>query len=138
MLVRTYVSNSEIEGIGIFAEEPIRAGSLIWRTDPKFDINFTREDIDQLEPHMRFFVLRYSYPHMTIPGIWVLESDNGRFMNHSETPNTDFTRLEEGYAIRDIAVGEEITCNYFEFDSNFHGWFPSMSQFAEGNIHAHP
>ena len=42
----------------------------------------------------------------------VLSSDDDRFTNHSNDPNT----LEEGgyesYAIRDIQAGEEITWNY--------------------------
>jgi uncharacterized protein len=136
MLVQTVLSSSDIEGIGIFAAEPIQAGAVIWTADSKFDVHFTKDEMDQLPAHMRHFVIRYSYPHMTMPGIWVLESDNGRFMNHSETPNTDFTGLEEGFAIRDIAVGEEITCNYYEFDSTFRGWFPAMTQAMNGEARA--
>jgi SET domain-containing protein len=56
---------------------------------------------------------------MTREGITVLEFDNGRFMNHSDAPNTDFTDPDTGWAIRDIAAGEEITCNYRDFDPSF-------------------
>ncbi len=138
MLVRTYLSTSAIEGIGIFAAEPIKAGDMIWRLEPKFDVLFTQAEIEELPPHMRDFVERYFYPHMRKPGVWILEADNGRFMNHSETPNTDFTGLEEGYAITDIAAGEEITCNYYEFDPSFQGWFPSVTQAANGEARSHP
>ena len=138
MLVRTYLSNSTIEGVGIFAAEPVKAGDVIWRLEPKFDIFLTEPEIEDLPSHMQDFIARYSYPHMTRAGILVLEADNGRFMNHSETPNTDFTGFEQGYAIRDIAAGEEITCNYYEFDPTFQGWFPSMAKGANGEAHAHP
>ena len=104
MLVRTFLSNSAIEGVGIFAAEPIKAGDVIWRLEPKFDVFFTESDIEELPPHMQDFIAKYSYPHMRKTGIWVLEADNGRFMNHSEAPNTDFTGFEEGFAIRDIAA----------------------------------
>ncbi len=137
MLVRTYLSNSAIEGIGIFAGEPIKAGDLIWRLEPKFDICFSESDIETLPPHMQDFIARYLYPHLHKPGVWVLESDNGRFMNHSESPNTDFTQVEEGFAIRDIAAGEEITCNYYEFDRTFQGWFPSIVTAANGDMRTH-
>jgi SET domain-containing protein len=40
-------------------------------------------------------------------------------MNHSGSPNTDFTKPDMAWAIRDIAEGEEITCNYAEFDPSF-------------------
>lgn len=59
------------------------------------------------------------YPHMTRQGFTVLEFDNGRFMNHSPAPNTDFRDPETGWAVRDIAAGEEITCDYGEFDPGF-------------------
>jgi uncharacterized protein len=136
MLVQTFLSSSDIEGIGIFAAEPIKAGTLIWRVDPKFDVHFSQDEVDQLPAHMQEFIMRYGYPHMTKSGILVLESDNGRFMNHCEEPNTDFTRFEAGYAIKDIAVGEEITCNYYEFDSSFRGWFPTVKQATNGEAHA--
>ena len=48
----------------------------------------------------------------------VLESDEGRFMNHSPSPNTDFAGMNEGYALVDIPAGTEITCNYAEFDDD--------------------
>ncbi|KAI95883.1 SET domain-containing protein [Rhodomicrobium vannielii ATCC 17100] len=137
MLVRTYLSNSAIEGVGIYAAEPIKKGDVIWRLEPKFDVFFTEADIEELPSHMQDFIQRYSYPHMQKKGIWVLESDNGRFMNHSEAPNTDFTDAELGYAICDIAAGEEITCNYHEFDSSFQGWFPTLTK-VNGDAHSHP
>jgi uncharacterized protein len=136
MLVQTFLSSSDIEGIGIFAAEPIKAGTQIWRTDPKFDVHFSQDEVDQLPAHMQEFITRYSYPHMMLPGILVLESDNGRFMNHNENPNTDFTRCEIGYAIQDIAAGEEITCNYYEFDPTFTGWFPAGKPLTNGEAHA--
>jgi SET domain-containing protein len=138
LLVRTYLSNSAIEGVGIFAAEPIKAGDVIWRLEPKFDVFLSEADIEGLPPHMQDFVAKYSYPHMRKPGIWILEADNGRFMNHSETPNTDFTGFEEGFATRDIAAGEEIVCNYHEFDPTFAGWFPTVTQAGNGSGHAHP
>ena len=45
----------------------------------------------------------------------LLEIDNARYMNHSKTPNTDFSDPEIGLAIKDIAVGEEITTDYGEY-----------------------
>jgi hypothetical protein len=65
---------------------------------------------------------------MTREGFVVLELDNGRFMNHSLQPNTDFTRPDVGYATADIHPGEELTCNYFDFDRTFTGFdAPAMA-----------
>ena len=68
---------------------------------------------------MHDYIARYSYPHLEMPGVVVVDSDNGRFMNHSMQPNTDFRVFDKGYALVDIAAGEEITCNYHEFDPGF-------------------
>ena len=119
MIVPTYVGPSTIEGVGVFAAEPVRAGTPIWRLDERLDLLLATDEVERLDPLQRTFLERYGYPHMTREGIVVLEFDNGRFMNHSPAPNTDFTDPETGWAIRDIAAGEEITWDYSEFDPTF-------------------
>jgi hypothetical protein len=71
---------------------------------------------------MHDFVARYSYPHLEIGDVRIVDCDDGKFMNHSDQPNTDFTVFDKGFALTDIAVGEEITCNYYEFDPGFRGF----------------
>ena len=122
LTVSTYVAPSAIEGIGVFAGEYIERGRLLWSLNTKFDIFVRREEILALAPHMQDFVARYSYPHLEIDGVRIVDCDDGKFMNHSERPNTDFRVFDKGYAIVDIAAGEEITCNYFEFDPEFRGF----------------
>jgi SET domain-containing protein len=116
MTVPTYVGPSAIEGIGIFAAAPIRAGQVIWVLEERFDLLLSASDLALLNELQRGFVARYGYRHMTKPEFVVLEYDNGRFMNHCNRPNTDFRAPETGYALRDIAEGEELTCDYAEFD----------------------
>jgi SET domain-containing protein len=113
MLVRAYAAASAIEGLGVFAGEFIPKGTKLF---------FTREEYDALATHMQDFVDCYSYPHLERPGIRIVDCDHGKFMNHSERPNTDFTVFDSGYALADIQKGEEITCNYFEFDPTFTGF----------------
>ena len=119
LIVPTYVGPSAIEGVGVFAVEAIASGTPIWSLEEGLDLMLDDAQLERLSPLQRDFIERYGYPHMTRPGITVLEFDNGRFMNHSDTPNTDFTTPELGWAIRDIAAGEELTCNYAEFDPGF-------------------
>lgn len=119
MLVSTYVGPSGIEGVGIFAEEAIKAGTLIWELDEGFDMIVPRDKLDSVPEHLVTFFERYAYPLHTAPDKLVLEFDHGRFMNHQEQPNTDFLEVVKGYALRDIAAGEELTCNYSEFDPGF-------------------
>jgi uncharacterized protein len=123
LLISTYVAQSPIEGIGVFAAESLTRGQLIWALNPKFDVFLEERDLEGLPPHMREYIARYGYPHVEMPGVIVMDSDNGRFMNHSLTPNTDFRLFEKGYALADIAAGEELTCNYYEIDPTFNGDF---------------
>ena len=119
MLIATYVAPSAIEGVGIFAEEPIGAGRLIWRLDPTLDRLIARQELGGLCSVFRDFVERYSYPYPHDPELLIVELDNGRFMNHSDEPNTIFSDPDAGFTRRDIEAGEELTCNYAEFDPGF-------------------
>lgn len=119
LLVRTYVAASAIEGVGVFAAEPIRAGTSIWRLEPGFDRLVAQADYEAAAPVLRELLDRYAYPSPDQPGFIVYEVDNGRFMNHAAEPNTDFSVPTGGTARRDIAAGEELTCDYGEFYGEF-------------------
>ena len=119
MLVPTYVAPSQIEGVGVFAEEAIPAGTLIWQLEPQLDRLIAAADVPGLPPVLQRFVERYSYPYPHDPSLLIVEVDNGRFMNHSNAPNTVFSDPDAGFTLRDIAAGEELTCNYVEFDPGF-------------------
>jgi len=140
LLISTYVGQSPIEGLGVFSSEYVPCGNLIWSLNPKFDIFIHESELGALPPNMQSFIARYSYPHLEMPGVRVVDVDNGKFMNHSLTPNTDFRLFDKGYALADIAPGDEITCNYHEFDPNFVGFMPQIAAATlEATLHAtHP
>ena len=94
--------------VGVFAVDFIPAGTPIWALDERFDKVFTEEEVAGFPKNIQDYFTRYGYPHMERDGFVVLELDNGRFMNHSTEPNTDFTRPDVGYAIADIHPGEEL------------------------------
>jgi len=119
MLVETFVGPSAIEGVGVFAVDRVRAGTRIWTFDRHFDLAVPKAELLAKPPCISSLMVRYAYPYHEDHGVLILESDNGRFMNHSFEPNTDFKPHIEAYALRDIDAGEEITCDYREFDPNF-------------------
>lgn len=121
MLVKTYLAPSGIHGIGIFAGEPIAAGTKIWAFMEGLDPVYDAALLTTAPEPIRSFLTRYTYPHHREPGKIILDGDHGRFMNHSPTPNTDFRMMhaDAGYALNDIAEGTELTCNYHEFDPGF-------------------
>jgi SET domain-containing protein len=112
--VKTKVDKSQIHVLGLFAEDFIPKGSLIFEEDIftlKIDW-FTFEYMSEIE---RDFIDHYCYCR---DNIWRCSVDNDRFMNHSDSPNT----YEDGpytYASKDINPGEEITCNYHSLCQEF-------------------
>src|SRR5262245_37126705 len=127
LMIRTHLAPSAIDGLGVFAGEFIERGRLVWTLNPLFDIFIRESEIERLPQHMQEFISRYTWTYAKIPGVVCLESYYGKFMNHSLTPNTDFRLWDKGYALTDIAQGEEITCNYHECDDTFEGLLPSSS-----------
>ncbi len=121
MLIPTYLEQSGIHGIGLFAAEPIQKGTKIWQFMEGLDVVFDVSLLATAPEPIRGYLQRYTYPHHSLPEKIILDGDNGRFMNHSETANTDFRTIlnDTGYALRDIAQGEELTCNYHEFAPGF-------------------
>lgn len=115
MLVSTYVAPSALDGVGVFAAEAIKKGAVIWRFDPSFDRLIPLDRYLAAPPHLKDLLDRYAYPSPEESGFLIYEVDNGRFMNHSETPNTDFSDFRAGRALRNIEAGEELTCNYADF-----------------------
>lgn len=117
LLVKTFLDKSKIQGIGLFADEFIPKGTLIWKFVPGFDFALKKEELNKLPKIAKSWVLHYGYYNENEGG-HIICVDNGRFMNHSKNSNTSDTDIAGTIAIKDISKGEEITCNYFEFDGN--------------------
>lgn len=115
LLVPTTVRQSPIHGLGLFAEEDIPAGTILWRFEPLVDRVIPEAELDRLPGHVASYIEVYSefFPEL---GVLVLSGDNDRYTNHSDDPNTEVI-LPNGpeahvRARRDIRAGEEITCDY--------------------------
>ena len=128
MMVRCYLGPSSIEGLGVFTKVDIRKGGLIWIHDDRFDVSYFKEDMNTVPRHFREFLERYTYEHPSDPDRIVLDCDEGRFMNHSDTPNMDLSNPNRGIATRDIAAGEELTCDYRQFTIGSVEFQPSRHQ----------
>jgi len=118
LLVNAYLDKSPIQGIGLFAKQPILKGALVWALDLRFDRLVETALYESLTGPMKDYLDRYAYPHRRDPRYIVFEADDARYMNHSDDPNCDFSKLEVAHALHDIAAGEEMTCNYSVFFEN--------------------
>ena len=114
LFVNARAAPSSIHGLVLFAREFIPTGALVWKFTPDFDVVIPEHVFERLPPHTQEQVRHYAYfDHHQIA--YVLSSDDDRFTNHADDPNT----RDEGsytYARRDIRAGEEITCDYREIN----------------------
>ncbi len=116
LLVKTKLSPSTIEGLGLFAAEPIVKGTMIWKYDDQLDRRMREQDREALPLIGQAFIDHFAYKNPR-SGMYVLCGDDARFYNHCDSPNTKTTVDDEtgeyiDCATRDIREGEEITCDY--------------------------
>jgi SET domain-containing protein len=110
MSVRCYLAPSSIEGLGVFCRDPIARGDVVWRHDPMLDMRIPVASVSRYPEHVREFIDRYAYLDLRDTAMLVLESDEGRFMNHADKPNLVFKGATGGFAVVDIPAGTELTC----------------------------
>lgn len=117
LIVKTLLKYSEIHGLGCFAGEDIKKSQTVWRLDPGIDLVFVEGDLSKLPNSFKEFLKVYAYsPLSSGEKTYILCADHARHMNHSEEPNLLETPDGLNVAIRDIKAGEELTCDYNQFD----------------------
>lgn len=97
-------------GLGLFTTQALSAGHCVWRWDPLTEV------VVPPGPHPAPFAAFLSHFGYLAEGIGIVVNlDNARYMNHSDTPN--LIEVDGcNYTVRDIAQGEELTCDYRVFD----------------------
>ena len=125
ILVPTRVAASGIHGNGLFADACVAEGTPFYQFLPGFDQALSPDAWSAMPEPVRGFVRHFTYYDRASHRM-ILSGDDARFMNHSETPNTGVP--EEALsgtgervitrALRDIAAGEELTCDYRAFDGD--------------------
>ena len=115
LLIETSVDKSPIQGLGVFAKHAVPKDAVVWTLDPRFDRLIPVEEYESTTGPMRTYLDRYCYPRRNDPRFVVMECDDARYMNHADDPNCGFTSEEVLVALRDIAPGEELTCDYNVF-----------------------
>lgn len=122
LLVKTKLCINHIHGIGLFADEFIARGTIIWKFNPVIDISLCGEQIEKLAGPSCEQIKKYTYRAVNTE-LYILCGDDARFFNHSGEPNClNFCNgREEDLTIarRDIEKGEELTCNYALFNMDF-------------------
>ncbi len=122
LVVKTKVKESKIHGRGLFADQNIKKGQILWRYNSLIDRKIPRKKLLQLPFLIQRSIKYYSY--LNNKDEFVLCGDNAKYINSSDNPNTldiatfwDKIIGSEGISIaaRDIKKGEEITSRYLHF-----------------------
>ena len=114
LVIRTYLDRSPIHGVGIFTSEFVKKGTRIWERHPLMDFMLTPEQLNELPEPAREFVEMVAVPYPLGADNYWLSLDNGNYMNHSDTPNTEGLLI--GVAKVDIPKDVELTVDYYKVD----------------------
>lgn len=106
-------------GAGLMCGEAVPQGAVILDADDRFTRVVTDAERAQLSPAMQRVFDRYGYrgqpPYRLVDAVYY-NTDDSRFMNHSETPSTVYDPVTQVYtAARDLLPGDELTCDYRDF-----------------------
>ena len=110
LLVNAKAGPSRIHGMGLIAQEFIPQGTEIWHFMPGFDVIIPEKFLEHLSLVARKQVFYWAYFNVATR-TFVLSSDDDRFTNHSDEPNTRHVG-DSVVAQCDIHSGVEITSDY--------------------------
>ena len=117
--VKTIVRPSKIAGYGLFLAEFAPKGRVVWEYQPGVDKIFEDSEIASLGDAMLKRLMFHAYLNNSTRKV-VYCGDGASYMNHSDRPTllvVDNGKPEGAcIAARDLRPGEELTCNYYDFD----------------------
>jgi SET domain-containing protein len=112
LMIPARAQRSAIHGQGLFADRDIAAGELIWAFHPAFDLVIDEATNASFPDHTQAYVQRYA-TFTAASKSFQLSSDDDRYTNHSDAPNTHVIE-QSVFARVAIPAGEEITADYRE------------------------
>ena len=117
-LIDTYLDKSSIQGVGVFSKENIKKGEKIKEERPEFEMEFDKNKLPQMPLALAKLIDTHAYERRLNSNILVLGLDNEKYLNHSDDPSVN----DDGVALKNINIGDEITIDYRDFDDNIKTW----------------
>ena len=117
--IKYKLDKSKIHGIGLFTDENLKMGQLVYTASPILNINITQEQFNSLDEKEKREVRWWGFwdePN----NVWHVDFDASKFINHSFKPTlTQNSSHKDAYLIttRKVKKGEELTQNYLEFEA---------------------
>ncbi|NKC16212.1 MAG: SET domain-containing protein-lysine N-methyltransferase [Gammaproteobacteria bacterium] len=104
-----------MHGVGVFADEFIAKGTLVWQFDPLIDIILSPEQLADCPESAKEFIISHAVPYPFGADNYCLTLDNAQYMNHSPEHNLQSSSKGDR-ALVDIPKGTELTVDYFSED----------------------
>lgn len=117
--IKYKLDTSSYHGVGLFADQDIKKGQLIYTPSPLLDVNIAQEEFDLLDEKEKREILWWGFFDKPSKK-WHVDFDVTHFINHSYKGTlTQDQSHADAYlvATRDIKKGEELTQNYLEFET---------------------
>ncbi len=117
--IKYKLDKSDKHGIGLFTEENLQSGQLVYTASPLLDLNITQKEFDSLTKAEQQEILWWGFFDKSLQK-WHVDFDVSKFINHSKNATlTQKDTYTDAYLVttREVQKGEELTQNYLEFES---------------------
>lgn len=112
IVVKTKLDRSSISGIGLFADQDIIKGEVIWKMTSISVFEITPDKYKKLSQIEKDFLIDKDYYWLDEHGNYLIPIDDSRFVNHSNNPNIIEIENNICIASRNIRQNEELTIDY--------------------------
>lgn len=116
--VKYKLKESGLHGVGLFSDQEIKAGDLVYTPNSLLDVDLTPEEFSTLSPSEQKEVAYYGYWNVHT-NKWHVAFEAIRFLNHGALGVANVTQ-DEAMVMRakqDISIGEELLQDYAEIYS---------------------
>lgn len=111
LIVKTKIDKSTIAGIGLFADQDISKGDIVWKMTSISVLKITQEEYNNLSVIEQNFIVEKDY-YWLDKNNYMIPIDDSRFINHSVNPNIIDLDDNTCIASQNIKQGEELTIDY--------------------------
>ena len=113
------LDKSNKHGIGLFTDQEIKQGTIIYTASPLLDVNISQAEFDTLNASEQKEIKYWGF-FDEVNNVWHVDFDVSKFINHSKDSTVTQDKAHKNaylVATRDILKGEELTQNYLEFET---------------------
>lgn len=113
--IKAELKPSSKHGIGVFAKESVKKGTVVWKFEKGLDVKMPVDKIKDLTDGQKYHVLKFFWKS---GNFFFSSCDISNYTNHSSNPNIAIKNIEDDdedvlmEAMKDIKAGDELTQDY--------------------------